>query len=558
MIVVAVDVSYAEAHMQAVNLGLAPKTTRVKIIDVKNQAPVKEVDSEGYVVNEKFTLFWDLMETIKIHGYVRASMSVTGRTTVGTWWKLKKNLEFSTQAKELHRKRLLNFYNFTDREWDNIKDYYSLAYKLMIAAMYLKYFGQAAFHIVRDGAGNAIGLDFLHGFIVPNVDEQGYFKSPAFRQYVSRDTQDYVEYDTTEDIVYIVNPDWEGYPTGGTDIESITNFALPLDIYLQTAAREYVRNRSTPEAFYVLSPDISDDAFDDFVEALETKYGGASNVGKNPVVVQGELDIKTVSKLPEDLPYQEAREDTRTETLAVSGISGAKLGIDDEASAGTLKELRREFHETTMKPLFQFIENAFYEQIHIREFGITGWLFMFNNPDFLTKVESATVNMRYHSIGVYNPNEIRDILGDEPREDENGDLYVDQLESMNPVSNSPLENPDTGSPPEGREDEPAAPAQTGEPTNDDQDPPRGDTHDEDALAFLVELKKFKSFALNRVTKGRALRVFESTVIPDYLVTAMTKEINQGEANPERVKGLFDYLIGELNYGGEKSSGVVLH
>jgi hypothetical protein len=544
--------------MQAVMLGTVPKTTKVKIIEPSNQAPIKELETEGYVVNEKFTLFWDLMDTIKIHGYVRASISTLGRTTVGTWWKLKKNLEFKSQARELHRKKLLNFYNFSNRDWTNIKDFYSLAYKLMIAAMYLKYFGQAAFHIVRDGTGNPIGLDFMHGFVVPNVDEEGYFKEVAFMQYMSRDTEDYVEYTDIHDIVYIVNPDWEGYPTGGTDLESVTDFALPLDIYLQTAAREYVRNRSTPEAFYILSPDISDEAFDDFVDALESKYGGASNVGKNPVVVQGELQIENVSRLPEDLPYQEARNDTRTETLAVTGTPGAKLGIDDSISSGGLRELRREFHETTMVPIFKLIENALYEQIHVREFGIIGWEFKFNKPDFLTAVEQATVHMRYHSLGVYNPNEIRNQLGEEPRDDENGDLYVDQVEEVSPQSNTPLENPDTGSPPEGREPEPDDPSETGEPTNDDQDPPRGDNHDDEERALVSELKKFKSFAINRVSKGKALRVFESDIIPDYMVRAMTEEINQREADVETVKSLFDYLIGEMSYAREKSNRLVLH
>ena len=34
----------------------------------------------------RFAAFWDLMSTVKVHGYVRAAMSVIGRSTVGTWW----------------------------------------------------------------------------------------------------------------------------------------------------------------------------------------------------------------------------------------------------------------------------------------------------------------------------------------------------------------------------------------------------------------------------------------------------------------------------------------
>ena len=57
-----------------------------------------------------------------------------------------------------------------NRQWDNIKDYQSIAYKLMIGAMYLRYFGQSAYYIVRDGSGKATVLDFLPGLVDPNVD----------------------------------------------------------------------------------------------------------------------------------------------------------------------------------------------------------------------------------------------------------------------------------------------------------------------------------------------------------------------------------------------------
>jgi len=519
------------------------KAALIKVLD-DGDVPVRGIGATPDFT-AKFVQFWDLMDTIKVHGYSRAAMSVIGRSAVGTWWTLRKHQEFSKSAKDLHKRRLYDFYMMRNRQWDNIKDWYSFAYKIIIAIQYLKFFGQCAFHIVRDGNGNAIGLDFLHGMVVPNVDNRGNFKDPAFIQYISEDPKEKVEYADPLDIVYITNPDWEGYVTGGTDIESLTDFALPLDIYLQTAAREYVRNRSKPEAFYVLSDQLSSEAFDDFVEALEEKYMGASNAGKSPVVVQGELEIKELSNLPATLPYSESRRDTRDETLAVSGVSGAKIGLsEDMPGSGGLREYRREFHETTMLPIFRIVEIAFYEQVHEREFGISGWEFKFNNPDFLTLVERATVDMRYWTIGVYNANEIRYHLGEEPREDEGGELYSDQLESSTSPSNSPLSNPDTGSPVEGREDEPDDPSNTGEPTNDDQDPPRGDNHDDEARSVQRELFKelvaFRSFALKRVSSG-TIRDFKSSIIPGEILQDINTVVKKSSSAKE-VEHIFDELF----------------
>ena len=442
---------------------------------------------------KKFALFWDLMDTIDIHGYLRASMGVIGRSTVGAWWSLIE-VEDADPPRQLHRKKLLDFYNSKNRDWSNIRDFQSIAQKLMIGAMYLRFFGRCAYKINRDAAGRPIGLDFLSGYVAPNVDKQGYFKSPAFIQYPTRNQLSKVEFEDPNDIVYITNPDWRGSPVGGSDIEALSDFAVPIDIYLQVAAREYLKNRDRPEAFFVLPSDISDEAFDDFVAALNARYAGPRNVGRSPIAVAGELKIEELSKLPQDLPYQQAREDTREEIMATSGVAGAKLGLSKSLSSANMREFCREFHESTMIPLFRMIEIGFYEQIHIREFGITGWMFSFNSPDFLTAVERATVHMRYRQMEILNANEIRHDLGKKPRTDPGGDDYT------SPTNRARSAN--QGSPPEGREQRPDAPSQTGEPTTDDQDPPRGDQHDDTTQRLLQAVGAWRSFARGRVKRGR--------------------------------------------------------
>lgn len=485
-------------------------------------------------VYKRFLDFWDLMETVKKHGYLRAAMSMVGRSAVGAWWSLRKHPEYKGVPPELHRRKLMDFYNMRYRDWDNIKDFQSIAQKMMIGVMYLRFFGQVGYHILRDASGRAVGLDHLPGLIVPNVDNTGKFKTPAFVQFVSKDPRERVEFDDPRDIVYITNPDWEGSPLGGSDIESLTNLTLVLDLYLQTAAREYMKNRDKPEVVYELAPDISDEAFEAFVKEMEERYAGVNNLGRNPIAVQGEFKVHELRDLPSSLPYQESRKETREEELAVAGVSGAKLGLSDSMSNANLKENRREFHESTMVYLFRLFEMAFYEQIHLREFGYDGWEVKFNNPDFLNAVERATVHMRYRQQGVLNANEIRYELGKEPRTDEFGDEYV--LPQGSPSLDA------QGSPPEGREDRPDAPSETGEPTLDDQDPPRGDQHDDTSREdMLKELRQWRTFAVRRAEKGRTIREFHSEYIPED-IQASIQAIVQRESEPENLKRLFDDVI----------------
>lgn len=467
----------------------------------------------------KFNEFWDLMEVIKTNGYMRASMSVIGRSAVGTDWTIVKHPEYKKTSPSLHKRRLYEFYTgVNSKAWDNIRDYYNIEFNLMIGVQYLRYFGQVAYGIIRDAeTGKAVGMYHLPGLVVPNVDSNGYFKSdePAFIQYPTNNPRDKVDFNDPLDVVFITTPAWDGNPMGGTDIESLTRFTLPLDLYLQTGAREYMKNRDKPEVIYQVAQDLSDEAFDTFRRQMEAVQRGASNLGKNPLIMQGDLKVHEMRDLPESLPYHEARDDVMEEQMAVSGVGAIKLGITKGMTRGDMREYRREFHETTMQPVFKILEVGYYEQIHVREFRIKGWSFKFDNPDFLTAVEKATVDMRYYGMNVKNPNEIRTDLGEEERTDEFGDMYADQLQMyLDEQQNQDQLEPtggEPGSPPEGREDEPDAPGEIGEPTIDDQDPPRGDQHDDESRAMVGEFQTWKKFAINRF--GKHGRKFNAEVIP---------------------------------------------
>lgn len=523
--------------------------TSAKVAIVRSLRNTIKIGEQTFILEdlnptlERFNAFWELMETVQRHGYLRAAMSVIGKSAVGAWWTLRRHSEYGNRAPKRHRRRLFDFYMGTTRNWDNIKDFYNFAYKLMIAVMYLRYFGQAAFEILRDEQGKPLGLDFLHGLVVPNVDDKGKFKTPAFVQYPTSDPSITVEFQKPTDLVYLVNPDWEGSPMGGTDIEALATYTLPLDLYLMTAARDYMKHRDRPEVVYQLAPDISAEGFDSFVKEMEARHAGASNLGRNPIAVQGEFDVKELRPLPDSLPYQESRQDARDEELAVAGVSGAKLGISDDLSNANLRELRREFHETSLVPLFTLVEISLYEQVHVREFGISGWEFRFNTPDFLNAVERATVHMRYRMMGASSANEIRYDLGKPARTDPGGDTFVEPMGAT-------LD--ERGSPPEGREQEPDDPSQTGEPTDDDQDPPRGDGHDEQPEHdILSELRRWKRFVLRRMIAGKPVREFNTEFVPDGVANLVREYLAQVSTVDDAAAVFDTALDGIRGYYGDR-------
>jgi len=456
----------------------------------------------------------DLYSLIDKHGYLRAAIAVIGRSAVGAWWSLVPDKE-TNSPRELHRKKLYRFFAEPSGTWTNINDFYSMAYKIIIGTMYLKLFGQVAYHIVRDEGGTPISMDHIPAFMVPQVDRFGNFKTPAFIAYPVSGTGDPVEYSNPRDIVYIINPDFGGSPMGASDLVALSDFTFPIDIYLQTLARSYLQNNTRPELIYELPDTISEESFQDFVEEVTARWRGPDNAGRTPIVVQGNFKVHKLGNLPDALPYNESRGSARDEEFAVTGVSGAKVGLYDGLSASGMKEARREFHETVMEPLFRVVEEAFYWQIIVREFQFRDWWFRFNSPDFLTALERATVDMRYYQNNSVTPNEIRAGRDMTARKDEDGDLFLDQLKAKSSAQEDTDMEPDEpqGSPPEGRDEEPDDDAP---PEDDfDSDPERGDDHDTRVREeTLKEVRAWRRFAKNRLGSANARKFNAEHISPE--------------------------------------------
>lgn len=433
-------------------------------------------------VLKRFVLYNDIFDTLDADGYFRAAIETISNSGVGAGWGIEKHPQYFLEAEEEGKDTLFSFYNYNSPEWDNIKDFYGMASKISANLLYLKFFGQSAFHVLKDENDNPLGMDFLYGFIVPNVDDEGKFKSPNFVQ-VSLKTGKQIADFSADEIVFVVRPDIRGKPYGDILVESLTKFALPMDIYLQSAALSYLRQSKLPPAIWELPEKIDDEEFDQVADYIEKQYQGVENIGKVPIVISGEINIKKINSFPNAIPYQEARKQTREEIFSVVGAHARKLGLSEE---GPSSEDRKEYFEQQMLPLFKYTEEAFYNQIHKRLFDIKDWKYAFGKLDFLDAVEEATVYMRYRQNGIMNPNEVRAEIGLPPREDGKGDRFTDP-DDYNTSG-------EQGSPPEGRPDDPGAPDEVGEPPETSEDPERGDRR---TLLLIDELSALQRFVLNR-------------------------------------------------------------
>jgi hypothetical protein len=479
-----------------------------------------EMATAGGASKARSTHF-DLKDANQAHAWLRATTSAFGRTLIGPGMTIKRHKRFTESADEADREALWDFYTTIEgRDFTNLSDFYPFIAKLYRTAGQFRLFGQAAWELRRNGFDEVVSYDVVPGFIWPNCKSDGAFKDPPFYQVLSKSIVEPLELQP-EDMVMFLHPD-VGHRPFATDFEALATYALPTDIYLSTAMLSLLENWKTPLALYTLGIGATEETERTFKAQLDQLYKGAANFGKAAVVARGEVNLKTITPAMDDLPFSEGHDSLKDEIEGVSGVTGSKLGRTEELSRSNLRELRKDYWETTLQPLSKMLAGQLYVQVHQRIFGIREWVPVFNSPDFLTQVEKATVGMRGRQWGALATNEFRSFVYDMqaiPEDWANEDYLI-------PKNMIPRDAPAEG-------EEPVE-----EPDTDSDEPIRGDEIRE---GLVRELKQYASFYLNRLGGGRT-REFETEYIPENLKSFIDDVLDGLGDDREAVKMAFDAAI----------------
>ena len=372
--------------------------------------------------NSKTSSMLDLIDAAEVVPYLMASGGTVGRGMVGPGFDIVRPLS-NDSGTDKEKKILESFFRGTRADSNNFKDVFGPLAKIYTTAFMFRILGVAAWELLRDEAGNAVGFDLVPGVVKPNIEADGRFRSPAYYQYLRHGSvESKTEFSNPSDIVFFGVPD-VGSGIYLSESYSLSEYTLPSEIYAAKAYLSLHENKTSPyQGFWYTPENIDDDTFDQFAELINVRYRGSENYGKSPIIMRGKGGFEYIAPSKDDAPYVEGREVSRKEIAGVTGVPGAKYGhLEGQGSTG-LKEVRREFYESVLRPVASVMEEAIYHQICVREFGITGWRFMFNRPDFTTAIEDASIEMRRIQWGTSSPNEVRARRGEAPRE--GGDYFL--------------------------------------------------------------------------------------------------------------------------------------
>lgn len=299
------------------------------------------------------------------------------------------------------RKRCLEYFYPRKRSWNNVKDFVSVPAKLFCTAIMLKLFGQAAWEQVKNGFGKVITFDLIFGKVKPNFDPQGAFRTPAWSQFSKGAAVDFAN---VNDIVYFMIPDLDGYMTGASDIESLTATTLASDLLSALANQALIENIGSPDGIFKIEPDLDDEPYADLEAQIEDLYRGPVNFGRSMIVSEGLVDYMPFER-ERDMQWGESREFHRQEVSATTGVSAGQLGQSEGLSRSNLRELRRQFWDTTIQPLSALIESGINEQAFQRDLRIFDWIFRFRSPQFQTEGERTYNAIRRVSYAISTPGE---------------------------------------------------------------------------------------------------------------------------------------------------------
>lgn len=496
-----------------------------------------------------------LAEAYHKHPWTFATVDVVSRSVIGAGWKFVPHPKKEGLAKDGDLERLNDFFDYSERRWDNIKDFQSLSNKLSHTVSSYRLLGHTAWEIIYSKSGNPLGFDVLSGVTLPNVEDDGRFKKDAFTYYAWGKSTG-VSY-ARDEIAYFYNPGATGSVFGESPYEALAHTSLPSDLFAATAYRQLFENRNAPyNGVWQVDPSVSNEDFDAFLGVLEDRYTGAMNYGRNPLVIRGAAEFKQmVSTAKEDAPYLEGRAFNREEFFGVTGVDGNKVGITEYGNKSNIRETRRDYHENTLRPLFVILEEGIYHQVIRRVLGIEGWILKFNRPDITNALEQSAIDKANMQFGVYSPNEVRIQKGEKPRPD--GDFYYMATSSQEMMEDAAeqakKQSDDQTHGARGRNagpNDPGGNSDTGESGSDSGNitlpsgrPPRDEEHPDSMNSLrptiIGELKTWRRLKLMAMDGKKESKPFKCNAIPTEVAKTINEMLDEAEGDFELVKRIFE-------------------
>jgi len=181
---------------------------------------------------------------------------------------------------------------------------------------------------------------------------------------------------------------------------------------------------ATPRGVLEVDGVLSDDAYENLRASWGAAHGGTNN-GNKVAILESGVVFKPISLTPHDVQLLETRKYSRNEIAGLYRVPPHMIAALDNATYSNIAHQGAEFHRFTLAPWLTMIE----QRLNLT-LANPGQMFRFDTSG-LTRSDLQTESESYSkliSMGVLNPNEVRERMGLNPRE--GGDEYISQTNNL--------------------------------------------------------------------------------------------------------------------------------
>ena len=189
-------------------------------------------------------------------------------------------------------------------------------------------------------------------------------------------------------------------------------------------ANRILTDGATPRGVLEVDGVLDDDAFANLKDSWNGAHGGDRNGNRVALLEQG-VTFKPISMKPNDLELLETRKYSRAEIAGIFRVPPHMIGEMSSSTYSNITEQSQAFYRYTLSPVMTAIEQRLNHTLagpaEMFKFDIEG----LTRPELSVEAESYT---KLISMGVLNPNEVRERMGLNPRD--GGDDYITETNNL--------------------------------------------------------------------------------------------------------------------------------
>lgn len=378
------------------------------------------------------------------------------------------------------------------------------------------------------------------------VDESGATPEPPETAYVQVIRGQQTAEFTADELIYeMINPRNDS-PYGLAPLESlmvIVTSSLTAGMY----NLGYLTDGNIPEGFYTMPEGWQPNQIKEFQEYFDALMAGDATATSRLKFMPPGVYINPNKR--DDMAFMEFNDWLMKITCALFEVSPSEIGFTPKTGLGGKgygEQQQQSGENKGLLPLALFIEEIFTKIIQ-EDFGFTDLKFDFptlreKDAKLKAEINAILLNSGQRTVDELRTNDGLDALGiDKPFVSGNITFIDEESRNADQAAKEALQNKLSNPTQEEKPPQPTGNTQPNDAAKSAQ-PDR----ERDSISLATELRTFRKYALGRAKAGKAIRKFESDILPQEVVDELNGQL-QKAADAEEIRGIFheymqDYQI----------------